>query len=169
MKRKRRLTWAIVALIAILGLGTTSVAAKATRTTFEAEAWIVGLIDPGTLTYPGINRHRRGTVVVQHIQTDEPRISGDHIIVVNANVNDDTGVGPLWGTFRMEDGEGQVLWEGTWQGYQLEDGSSVIYGVGHGSGDFKGLKVRTTTEWPPAPPFAGIAKITGRILDPHGE
>jgi hypothetical protein len=169
MKRKTRLIWAIVALIAILGVGTTSVAAQATRTSFEGEAWFMALLDPGTYTYPGVNRHLRGAAAVEHIQTDDPRVTGDYIVTVNANVNDDTSVGPLWGTFRLEDGEGQVLWEGTWQGYQLEDGSSVTYGVGHGSGDFKSMQVKIVTEWPPGPPFTGIARITGYILDPHGD
>ena len=169
MKRKRRLIWVILALIAILGIGTTSVAAKATKTSFEGEAWITGLIDPGTETYHGINRHRRGMVFAQPIQTDEPRVTGEVIVVWNGNFRADTGVGPMWGTYRLVDDEGQVLWEGTGQGYQLEDGSSVVHSVGHGRGDFKGLELRHTIEFPPGGPFAGAGKVTGYILDPHGE
>jgi hypothetical protein len=170
MKRKRRLMWAIVALIAILGVGTTSVAAKATKTdVFGTQGFTGQFLAPGTTTYPGGNRHLRGLIVVLRHETNVPSVTGNATVVINVNV-DANSVGPMWGTGRLEDDDGLGFWEGTWNGYQYDDGTSVTRAVMHGGGAFEGLQAMWTVECPQnVVLFPGTeCQITGRVLDPHG-
>ena len=174
MKRKSQLMWAIVALIAILGVGTTSVAAKATETevlgTQSFEGWHK-LIDLGTTTIRGGTRHTRGMTVVLRHDTNVPSVTGDVTVVINTNFDDATSAGPMWGTGYLEDDDGLGFWEGIWHTYQFEDGSSVGYAVLHGGGAFEGMQAKWTVECPRnVVLFPGTeCQITGRILDPHGE
>ena len=171
MKRQKRLIWTIAALIAILALGTTSVAAKATKTSFSGEIWLLRVVAFPPLTLPGGNRHVRGLEVEDRmVVPDNPDVTGNGKVVINCNL-DANGVGPCWGTFRWETDAGQGFWEGSYNGYGYADGSQVTYCVGHGGGAFEGQQIKWTSEYEKNmvlfPDTVGL--VTGRILDPHGE
>jgi len=87
---------------------------------------------------------------------DEPasdtRLVGINTIVINANWQADWS-GPMWGTFRLETGDGR--WEGTWAG-QMTGQGSWYNAVVRGYGAYAGRKAWWEMSY-------GICQ--GRILD----
>lgn len=152
----------ILALIAALLLVTGLVAAKAMVAEFTGTLES-GVFDPGTVTNPDGNTHIRGGNEEFRVDATDPRVSGTMSVVINANW-DSSGVGPMWGTYRLDSADG--FWEGTWSGMRHADGSISVRNVGHGRGGFEGLKVWTTIEFPS---LGEDGTMSGRILDPHGE
>jgi hypothetical protein len=143
------------------------VIAQATKTNFSGTETIAGPPVPGTPTFPDGNFHMRGHTVVFADVTDDPRVSGLNTVVANWNFRPAPPpvmwTGPEWGTFHIENEGGS--WDGTWTGKRYENGHTIINGVGHGSGDYAGLKGHWTYSRlspDPAAPY----EITGWILEP---
>jgi hypothetical protein len=164
MKRRKHLASVVLALIAALLVATGPAAAEATVTEYTGTSTLLGIDDWGTWTFPDGNIHVRGCVHVYYDDTTDDRLTGLIYPAVNADW-DATGVGPMWGTIRIEPDIGGGFWEGTWTGMVHADKSFSIRGVGQGRGDFEGLKVSFTYE------YSGptIGTTSGRILDSHGE
>jgi hypothetical protein len=165
MSRKRRLIWVIVALIAILGIGTTSVAAKARKTCFSATQRDLEELQAPWFKYPGGNIHGGDQIFGYRIEADDPRATGDvisHLQWCNLDAN---WVGPCGGTMRL-DVAGRGFWEGRWHIEVQADGSLVSRSVAHGGGEFKSMLWKGSGE---APYLGAEVPFTVCILDPHGE
>ncbi|NIV37085.1 MAG: hypothetical protein GWN58_48935 [Anaerolineae bacterium] len=168
MKQHKALALVVVTLILLSLLPVQAVAAEATFTTCEGVLIPLGVLNPGTWTYPGGNTHVRGMVGMykQYMPNSDPRCSGLTTSVRNANL-DAYGVGPSWGTFQMVLEEGSSDgWEGSWTGMSYADGTISIRVVGHGFGNLEGQHVFVDIAFP-AMFEPGVA--SGYILDPGGE
>jgi hypothetical protein len=100
-------------------------------------------LDPGTVTYPGPNMHIRDSLLLFETQNSDPRLRGLNYITQNANFRPVPGggwTGPLWGTWHEENSGG--IWDGAWQAYRYEDGTTINHIVGHGSGGYAGLHMQ---------------------------
>jgi hypothetical protein len=168
MKQHKALALVLVTLMALSLLPVQAVSAEATFTTCQGGFVPVGMLDPGTWTYPGGNVHLRGMVALyqQDMPGSDPRCSGLNTVTTNANW-DAYGAGPSWGTFHVVLAEGSSDgWDGTWTGMSYADGSASIRVVGHGYGDLEGQHVFVNITFP------GLFEpgtASGYILDPHGE
>jgi hypothetical protein len=97
------------------------------------------------------------------------RTTGWTTVQANFKAKDDSRLnGHIWGTFvtsvYVDDDPTKDLlgtWEGTWTG-KLIGGGPFFKAVGHGTGQFDGLKMMAHF----SPSLDGIV-INGRILDPH--
>ena len=165
MSKQTRVILTILALIAALSLGTSSAAAKATKTCFEGEEYLGDTLDEGTSWFSGDNFHVRGMVSETQVVTEEERYAGVCTVTSNANL-DGNWVGPMWGKFHCEPTADGVngYWKGRWTGYQGPTWMKVR-GVGHGKGDLRGLMIQTTIEHVHPGVEPGI--LTGCILDPR--
>jgi hypothetical protein len=163
MKKRLLLLLVCLTLLSILAVPT---AAKTTRTEYEGEE------DCGQMMGGRQWISEDGVYHVRDAQshctddTDDPRMSGDALITVNANFQfSDTGVyGPMWGTVRVSNEGG--YWEGTWTGKVTElEGSTYIRSVVFGHEDYEGLQARATLvrESPEV-----TYQIHGVIMDPGG-
>jgi hypothetical protein len=104
-----------------------------------------------------------------HDVTDDWRTTGWTTVQANFKARDESSPnGHIWGTFvtsvYVDDDPTKALlgtWEGTWTG-KIIDGGPFFKAVGHGTGQFDGLKMMANF----SPSQEGIV-IEGRILDPH--
>jgi hypothetical protein len=170
MRQNKALAVVVVSLIALSLLPVQAVTAEAEFITCEGAFIPLGVLDPGTRTYPGGNMHVRGMVGTyqQDMPDSDPRCSGLNTVVTNANW-DAYGAGPSWGTFHVVPNELSSYtggWDGTWTGMSYADGSASIRVEGHGRGDLEGLQVFVDIEFP-SMYEPGVA--SGYILDPHGQ
>ncbi len=120
----------------------------------------------------GSRTHMRNGVVRSEVFSDDPRMTGEMMVVFNANV-DANFEGPAWGTFIFFVKDSDGIWEGTWQGLRVaEDGHWTaelnVRGKGIG-GDIDGMKLMAVDKlFLVTPlPFAYIGTIEGRIIDPN--
>ena len=147
-------------LIVVLGLAALlphDALAQATVTPFTATEDQCVVLYPGAWTFADGNIQIRGLLLKCQETSSTALYGGENLIVVNANLRAVEGaflggIGPIWGTFQMEN------WAGTWEG---KSGSSgVTYNAqGQGSGDRVGMKVWISTN---------NGQASGRILDPQG-
>jgi hypothetical protein len=172
MKRQKHLILAIVALTVALLLAVGPVAARATKTAVTGTECFVSVVDPGTywLSDDGV-LHLRGYVQLSSEESTDPRVVGSNTVVVNADWRDfdpntGIGVGPMWGTYRIEVGDGEGFWDGTWTGMFHADGSMSTRAHADGSGHLEGLKIFVTVERASG---TGCGEFTGYILNIHGE
>ena len=168
MKQNRMLTLVVVSLIVLTLLSVQSASARAAFIPCEGDFIPLGILDPGTWTYPGGNMHVRGMVGMyqQYMPSSDPRCSGLNTVATNANW-DSYGIGPSWGTFHTILEAGSLDgWNGTWTGMSYADGTTSIHVVGQGYGSLEGQYVFIDIMFPSryAP---GVA--SGYILDPVDE
>ena len=104
-----------------------------------------------------------------HDQTTDPRTTGWTTVQANYKGDASFANGHIWGTFVTsvyeDDDTDKALrgtWEGTWTG-KLVNGAPSFRAVGHGTGEFEGLKIMADF----GPPSSQGIAIEGRILDPH--
>jgi hypothetical protein len=112
----------------------------------------------------------KGMVQPGYDTTTDPRTSGEVTIVANAVWIPPALIGPMWGTFKVENENG--AWEGHWQGQRtLVDGDviSKIQGTAHGSGDYEGLVGKWFWSGFNAGPENPFLEINGYILEPQRE
>jgi hypothetical protein len=174
MKRQKHLILAIVALIATVLVAAGPVAARENKEEVSGKECYGELYDPEDaslwLSEEGI-LHIRGAKQENTIECDDPRVAGESIVVVNANLEFNGGVwvGPMWGTYQIEvdDGGFKGFWDGTWTGTLYADGSMSTRAHADGSGDLEGLKIFVTTER--AGPYDACGEFTGYILNTDGE
>ena len=163
IKRKQLfLITLILVVVLLLTAGTAVAAAKVTE--FSGNEYIVDLIYPGDVTVPGgkfHNFHGRGRIWELYHDTTDPRVTGTVIVHSNGNFNADFE-GPAWGTFYLESDECDGAWNARW--HSPAGRPELIYAVGHGTGEFEGMKAWWTLEY-----VGEDVEITGRILDPQGE
>jgi hypothetical protein len=124
-----------VVVLAVLLLEVMPVIA-AHKTTYTCQELPGEVLDEGVWTFlPNGNIHLRGFVMKLPEVVSDPRLSGDGIVVMNANW-DANFTGPIWGTDRLvNDGGG---WEGTWEGKMTEQGS-VYHSADKGFGGYEGM------------------------------
>src|SRR3990172_4255505 len=128
MSKKYYRILAILSVMAALLLGVAPVAA-ADKEEFTCTETFVGILNPGTWSFPDDNVHIRGMVELLREEAPDPRIVGSNTVVVNANWHSNW-TGPMWGTWRLETDEGG-LWKGTWAG-QVTEGGAWYNGAGDG-------------------------------------
>jgi len=146
---KTRISLLIATVSVLLSLvGTASAAPSITE--FTASDNFVGTLDPGIETFPGDNNyHIRGLVQkFMFTASSDPRISGEIVVVINANFQfmppPVLASGPMWGTFRISNASG--YWEGTWSGSRKENGFSYFHLVGHGGDGYGSLEIKMDGE-----------------------
>lgn len=191
MKSRRMLVWITVAV-----MSTGLMSGQATFTEFEGKEVLAvpTPIDFGTLKCvggeplgtwpsmppctPGSAVHIRGIKWLYTLETNDPRLRGDEIVVGNGNWDGWTpfgpGSGPMWGTLRIEvkDGETKTgeVWEGTWTGIRTvtDDGArSSIQVVAHGSqGRVEGLIAKWDITYDPV---VGAGLCKGWIIEAGGK
>ncbi len=152
----RFISIAAIGLAAVLPSGG-AVQAQAAFTEFTGTE-ICYPISPGLWTFPDGNIHIRGLVLSCTEASTTPLYGGQNIVVVNANLKAEPGaaflggVGPIWGTWQMEN------WAGTWEG--ASDGTGAVYHAqGNGTGPREGMKLRLRGDH---------GAIGGRIVDAGG-
>jgi hypothetical protein len=147
---------------ALLVVAVVGVEAKLMVTEFTGMVTPPVVMDPGATFFPGGNIHVRGLVLVFYDNFSDSRVLGNNTIEANWNL-DGNGFGPGWGTYSITS---EVYpggsWEGKWTGRFHEDGTVTLKCVGHGMGEFRGLKAIWDYN------SSRIPHVTGRILDPTG-
>jgi hypothetical protein len=162
-KEETMRTKTIVALFTILFLvGTVYAdgkANKAEKRAYNYVATFLGALDEGTVTSSGKMVHVRGVINTWFHDASDPRGSGTCWNVLNANV-DVTGTGVVWGTWQC--GDAAAGSEGTFNGQMnnnfLGESNWIIKFVGHGTGEYEGLKFEGSEAW--APLGYGVGEIT---------
>jgi hypothetical protein len=134
MKKKLYRLSAILVVVAVVLIWITSVVA-AEKTKFSCTETVLGLADPGEVTFPNGHTHIRGATLLADEWATDPRLIGLNTIVLNANVRPD-GTGRMWGTFHIENEDGG--WEGTYAGEYREE---TYNAVADGYGAYAGLKM----------------------------
>jgi hypothetical protein len=165
MNRQKILLATILALIAVLIVGTVSVAAKSTKTDFASEESLAPIGAPGRVWESDGIQHIRDFPVAGPVWGE---LNGRLTVVANINWDLATGDGTAYGTAVLEVNdwngltgafEGRSQWKYT--GFAVTDGQFV----GHGTGDFAGMHVKAN--------FYDIDEDTtalvGTIHNPHGE
>jgi len=169
MKRGR---WILLALLVVFAFPVALYAkdanpaggTRATITEFTGTEILVGLLDEGDITItPGGTFKGRDRVWEMFHDTTDPRVTGTAIVISNANFNREFH-GPAWGTLSVESDAYEGGWEATWR--SPAGRPEIIIAVGHGTGELEGLKAWWTFEYDEDDPNG---RISGRILDPHGE
>lgn len=162
-----------VGLVMILGIVAVLVSmfpvtAAAIRTPYAGWAYLAGLVDPGTCSYPGAMEICRGLTVVFEFDVDDDRFDGLATTVINSNfhVAEPYYYGRQWGTLALVNDEGS--WEGTWTGIKEQDGSTYLQGVGHGHGGYEGLHVHLSAMRLDPDMFEPL-QVMGYILDPSDD
>ena len=161
MKRITIIICILLILVSAVLIPIRGATAKDNKTPFSGTKWITYLV-PGAYTYPDGTIHVRDQYMEFLIDTDESRMAGVEKVVANANWNAD-GIGPVWGTFRLDVAPGSY-WEGTFLGKLTEDGV-FIKQVGVGKGDLNGLTMRAAI-YLDSSTYNGV--IEGVIIE-HGQ
>lgn len=132
----RKKIFRIGAILAILALSLTWIVPvlAAEKTEFTCRETVLGLSDPGEVTFPDGNIHIRGGILLANEWATDPRLIGLNTIVLNANLDAD-GTGPMWGTFSIKNEAGG--WEGTFAGFRGEWYNAVADGYGA----YDGMKI----------------------------
>jgi hypothetical protein len=118
----------ILVVVAVLLIWIVPVMA-AEKTEFICKETVLGFSDQGEVTFPDGNTHIRGGILLADEWATDPRLVGLNTIVLNANLGSD-GTGPMWGTFRIENENGDDGWEGTFAGHLGEWYNAVADGFG---------------------------------------
>jgi hypothetical protein len=161
MLKSKKLSLIILILVMTLLLTAGTAVAEATVSEFSGNEYIVNLIYPGDVTVPGgkyHNFHGRGNIWELYHDTTDPRVTGTVIVHSNGNFNADFE-GPAWGTFYLESDTYGGAWNARW--HSPAGKPELIYAVGHGTGDFEGMKAKWTFEY-----VGDDVQISGRILEP---
>ena len=109
--------------------------------------------------------HWRDVVVTFEVQGD---LAGTLTVIGNSNIHLLTGNGDEFGSFVLDVSYGDL--QGTFEGRMsatVEGMVSTASLVGHGNGDFEGMKLKLTLTLNWMAPFN--APFEGTILDPRGE
>jgi len=110
-------------------------------------AFFSGVESPGEITTPGQTGTEGDMLLirgmVQHAQdnTDDSRTQGNLTLEANACLDPATSLGPLWGTFTLENPGGK--WLAAWIGQKTARGT-VIHAMGYGMGTYKDLMATWT-------------------------
>ena len=165
MKRLPTVILMILALIAILTLGTISASAQATKTDFASQERLAPIGPPGKswVSDDGV-LHLRDFPVAGPVWGE---LTGNLTVVANINQDIFTGDGTGYGTafLEVDDFDGM---QGTFEGrsqWKYTNGM-VTKGqfVGHGTGDFDGMQVMANFY-----DEADYTVLSGTILSPHGD
>jgi hypothetical protein len=125
-----------------------SAVAQRTRTEYQGTQTFVELMPAGrqwTTGNPGnLIVHIRNRPELFVDETDDPRMSGETLLIANANLRvrlPEGFFGPAWGTIRITNLDGS--WEGTWvariSGFRI-----TTQAVLRGLGEYEGLQARAT-------------------------
>ena len=169
MKHKKHLLVLVSLLLLTLVFSTSLVSANAPKSYFTGDE-AIGPPTGGTMKVVDGKLHLRGVVQPGVDTTSDPRTTGDVTIVVNAVWTLPELTGPMWGTFRLENGDG--AWYGRWQGKRTLEGGDIISTIqvtGHGSGEYEGLIGKWNYSAVNAGPDNPYFEISGYILEPHGK
>ena len=141
-------------------------------TQFAATDVTTGLVDPGVIEVRGKHLLLRGVVGAARITSTDPRLTGNALQTVNAQLLIADGSGRVWGKLEVQADAGGV-WEGSWEGQTAPTGSgqwvTAIKLVGHGRGgdieklQFKAEELLYQNEF--LGPHSG--QVAGTILQPH--
>jgi len=173
VKRVKRLALLALAMVVALSIFAAPVAAKATKTSFKAR-----LETPTPLGVEKVwstNEERILHVRGEHVKRDITDLDGDgsfygwEEVVNNVNLNLETLDGNAWGEVTLyvtwHDVEG--IFEAHYSG-QIRDGLIDGTVVGHGTGNFKGMKFMARFWDEEVPGEEHIEFLEGIVLDPHG-
>ncbi len=148
------------------------VSEAATVTQFTATDVTTGLVDPGLIEVRGKYYLIRGLVGAARITSTDPRLTGNALQTVNAQVLMADGSGLVWGKLEIQADAGGV-WEGSFEGKTGPTSSgqwvTTLKLVGHGTGGgIEGLLFRAD-ELAYQNEFLGphFGQTTGTILQPH--
>ncbi len=161
-------------LVALLLLAATGVQAKATKTPFTGFEFFVPVGQPDSDWMADGIWHIRGIPIIGFFAG--PQFSWVNYVVFSFNLNLATGYGNGFGTCYFE-----VTWgtdSGTFERcrFTAKFGGPLVgvigwvftvNFVGHGSGDFEGMKIRGTGTGEIYPNVGWLSHV-GIVLDPHG-
>jgi hypothetical protein len=171
VKMKKQLFVLLAGLMA-LSILAAPVAAGTIRTEYAGFEHYVGPVSPGRVwvSEDGV-LHIRGAQSAWRDVVSDPRVSGDVLLTLNANLKFAAPpvmfYGRMWGTARLSNDGG--YWEGSFVAERTES-QGFSYGsiVLHGHGAYEGLQARAdiVRESPdPSAPFS----IHGFVMEPGGE
>lgn len=132
------------------------------------------VVEPGVEFFDEAgNKHLQKRVVKgpASFTIGDETVEGWTLVEVN-NLYDGTGSGPAHGWFIHFDTEGTMIWEGRYEGRNVNMIFSGKFQA-QGRGPYAGMKVIGTSQeiapTYPGNPDPNIYDLEGRILDPHGE
>jgi hypothetical protein len=165
--------WTILLLVGVMALTVVVVPASAQtiRTDYVGSEECGDVITSDAREWfseDGVYHVRYGWLECTDTVPSEPRVSGDVFLTVNWNFQFTIThpFGPMWGKIRLENEGG--YWEGIWVGEITElEGSSHIYAVMRGYGDYEGLQARAT--YFKDSPMSSTYQVSGFIMNPGGE
>ncbi len=115
--------------------------AGSNKTYFHGTECYVAPPAPGTTSVLGNGWNRTTGMRAWGRDTmDDPRVTGDSVVVINFLLDPSTFSGPMWGTFELTNAQGS--WSGHWTG-RLENGASRIRASVQGAAGYAGL----VSEW----------------------
>lgn len=179
MRKQKLLIPVLLILVAVLLLPVGTAAAQATSTPFELYEFVCGydLSNAREWFYGDIWHIRDQVVLDEYVSVDGPLGDGTNTMVVGLNLSESTLHVTGIVKFSLQPDGGDGGYEGTLS-VQAAEWYLSGHGVGQGTGDWSGQKIvfdlEELYEIPsePASPCdsPGTAyRITGVILDPHGE
>lgn len=149
-----------------------SVSEAATVAQFTATDLTTGLVDPGLIEVLGKHLRMRGVIGAARITSTDPRLTGNALQTVNAELLVADGSGRVWGKLEVQADAGGD-WEGSFEGQTEPTGSgqwvTTLKLVGRGRGGaIDGLLFRAE-EVAYQNVFMGphLGQVTGTILQPH--
>ncbi len=166
MKIDKKMLLVIVAIVLALTALAQPAIAETPWTPFSGTETLLAPTDMGKMKFVDGKVIISGMVQPAVDQTDDPRTSGDVTIVVNAVWSLPEQLGPMWGTVRIVNAEGE--WNGTWTGSRrLVDGNVIsdISSTGLGSGAYEGLIGKWNLRSVNGGPTNPYEQISGTILE----
>jgi hypothetical protein len=170
-KMKKRL-FILVAGLIVLSILVAPVTARTIRTDYEGFEYYVDSLAPGRewVSEDGVY-HVRGAQEAYEDVVSDPRLCGDTVVTINANLQLADGpvwvYGPMWGTSRTDNDDG--YWEGSWVGQRTEsEGFSYIRCVLRGHGAYEGLQARVSYVRE-SPVFTDPFVVNGVVMEPGGD
>ncbi len=167
MKTNKKTLLVVLALVLALAALASPALAQAPWTPFSGTETLFAPTDMGKMEFVDGKVIISGMVQPGVDQTNDPRTSGEVTVVVNAAWSLPEQLGPMWGTLRLVNEQGE--WNGTWTGSRrLVDGNIIsdIRGTGRGSGAYEGLIGKWSYLGVNAGPTNPYEQISGMILEP---
>jgi len=160
--------WTLILLLSVtaLSLMVVPAAAKTIKTEYDGESECGDIVGTDVwFSDDGVMHGRGGEMLCMDYVSDD-RLDGLEKVIINYNFRfTPYPYGPMWGTLSITNEDGS--WRGTWVGKIFQaDGSSTVFAVLHGYGDYEGLQARATYY-----KDAGEMdyQISGVIMEPGGE
>ena len=163
-KKFYKISITLVVFIMLMSVGVGSASARPFVTDFTGVSNCVDVPGTGEIVIKDGKMHIMGAESICVDVTDDPRVSGEDRIVINAVLDlSDNLSGPMWGSAVISNEDGS--WLGVWSGERTSEGYVYIRMHAPGKEGYRGMQAWWELErLSPDPEFPYT--MSGYILDP---